>query len=126
MLVPFHNSRVTAVMAFTSCHVAAAAVTRSVGSGSEAPARCPKDVKTSAPLQDRFRYVQSPQSETQMVQRIAQVVQVVRVQGNPPPACPLRVLLLQNATHSLARQQALACRRWRLRLTEDSLNCNMN
>ncbi len=37
----------------------ATAITRRVGSGSEAPARCPKDVKISAPIRDRFRYVQS-------------------------------------------------------------------
>jgi hypothetical protein len=57
--------RVPAVMACTSCHVAVAAVTHSVGSGSEAPDLCPKDVKISAPLRDRFRYVQSFQVSEQ-------------------------------------------------------------
>jgi hypothetical protein len=52
-----HDCR--AALARASGHVAAAAVTRGVGSGSEAPARCPKDAKISAPLRDRFRYVQS-------------------------------------------------------------------
>jgi hypothetical protein len=53
------DHRVTAVM---SCHGVsrrATAVTRRVGSGSEAPARCPKDAKISAPFRDRIRHVRS-------------------------------------------------------------------
>jgi hypothetical protein len=64
VLVPV-TRRVTAVMACTLCHVAVAAVMRSVGSGSEAPDLYPKDVKISAPLRDRFWYVQSFQAPEQ-------------------------------------------------------------
>jgi hypothetical protein len=62
MLVPV-TRRVTAVMAYSAVHVVsrrATAVTRRVGSCSVAPARCPKDVKISAPLRDHLRSVQSP------------------------------------------------------------------
>jgi hypothetical protein len=59
MLEPV-TRRVTAVMAYTSCHVTRqwSLVTRRVESCSEAPARCPKGAKITAPLRDRHGYFQ--------------------------------------------------------------------
>ncbi len=78
----------------------ATAVTRRVGSGSEAPARCPKDVEISAPLRDRFRYVQSGASRLACTS-----LATPRPRGVGPPATILCSFLALGCRNS--RRQSL-------------------